>query len=249
MRAIKHQLIIFGLFIIYIIIRLIDISDISLTLWQDIYWGNFVKDSLLLIGFFTITYFGLNAVRRQPKIGPRIISSKKLKTILYPSLIIAWLAVVIHAFFDSFKKLLPFKLLPFYQFSNFMDETISHVFMYLPFIAIFLILSFLEIERPLTKSLKKTEIIFLSILSGLIGILWGLNLTEGRLAFVTSFPAMLFSLTLILYFIKKHKLNLRIRPWNLTAIITTASGSISLTVWNIIFKSTPELFAILKWSF
>jgi len=130
-----------------------------------------------------------------------------------------------------------------------MDETISHIFIYVPFTVIFLILSFLEIERPLTKSLKKAEIIFISILSGFMGIFWGLNLTEGRLAFATSFPAMLISLILTLYLIKKHKLNLRTRPWNLTAIILASTSAISLTVWNLIFQSTPELFAILKWSF
>ena len=249
MQAIRYHLILLAIFIAYVIVRLIGISDISLTLWQDIYWGNFVKNSLMLISAFALVYFGFNTVRRQPKIGPRVLSSKKLKLILYPTLILAWSAVVIHAFFDSFKKLLPFKLLPVYQFSDFMDETISHIFIYVPFTVIFLVLSFLEIERPLAKSLKKTEIIFLSILSVLMGIVWGLNLTEGRLAFATSFPAMLISLILTLYLIRKHRLNLRTRPWNLTAIIIASTSSISLTVWNLIFKSTPELFTVLKWSF
>jgi len=90
MRAIKYHFILFALFIIFIIVRLIGISDTPLTLWQDIYWGNFVKNSFFLIGASALLYFGFNTVRRQPKAGPRVLSSKALKLILYPTLILAW---------------------------------------------------------------------------------------------------------------------------------------------------------------
>lgn len=246
MQAIKHQLILFALFSIYIIIRLIGISSFPLTLWQNIYWGGLVKNSFLLLTSFTLTYYILDSIRHRPRSGPKIISGKNLKKILYPALVLSWLAVVTHAFFDSLKILLPFKLLPLYQFADLMDETISHIFMFLPILALFFIVTFLEIERPLPKLLGKKAIILLTCLSLLIGIVWGLNLTEGRLAFVTSFPVMLVYLFLTLYLFKKHHLNLSSRPWNLMAIIILTSGSISLTVWNLVFRSTPELFTILQ---
>jgi len=245
MRYIKHQLILFALFSLYIIIRLIGISDIDFTFWQSI-WVFAVKDSLLLLIMIFFTYFILDSIRHRPRIGPRIISGKTLKKILYPALTLSWLAVVIHTFFEAVKILLPFKLLPLYQFADFMDETISHVFMFLPVIIMLFIATFLEIERPLPEVLAKKETIFLSLLSFLSGIIWGLNLTEGRLAFATSLPVMLIYLFSTLYFFKKYNLKLLSRPWNLTVLIVFASGSISLIAWNLIFQSTPELFTILQ---
>jgi len=244
MRRIRHQLILFALFTLYIITRLIGISNIEFTFWQSI-WTFALKNSLLLIAFIYLAYSILDSIRHQPRIGPQIISGKNLKKIFYPALLLTWLAITVHTVFEIFKLLLPFKLLPFYQFADYMDETISHIFMYVPAVILFFITTSLEIERPLSEFLKKKEIALLSSLSLLFGTIWGLNITEGRLSLITSFPIMLIYIFLTLYFFKKHHLNLRSRPWNLTAVIFFTSASISFVVWNMIFQST-EFFTTLK---
>jgi len=245
MRLIRHQLIFFALFALYIITRLISISDIEFTFWQSI-WVFTVKNSFLLITFIYLTYSILNSIRHQSRTGPQIISGKNLKKTFYPMLLLSWLAVIVHTVFEIFKLLLPFKLLPFYQFSDFMDETIAHIFMYVPWIVMVFIITILEIERPFSVNLKKKELTLLGFLGAIIGLLWGLNLTEGRLSLVTSFPVMIIYLIIISRLFVKHRLEVSNRPWNLFAFIAILTGSISFATWSLVYQSIPEFFTTLK---
>jgi len=245
MHRIRHQLILFAFFTLFIITRLIDISNIEFTFWQSI-WVFAVKNSLLLVTFIYLTYSILNSIRHQSRTGPQIISGKNLKKTLYPALLLSWLAVAIHTFFEISKILLPFNLLPFYQFADFMDETIAHIFIYVPLIVLVFIITILEIERPLSVNLKKKELTLLSFLSAIAGLFWGLNLTEGRLSLVTSLPAMIICLIIIGRLFIKHRLSFLCRPWSLFAFIAALTGSIAFITWSLIHQSIPEFFTALK---
>lgn len=244
--VIKQQLFVFSLLLIYIIIRLIGISAIPLSLWQRVYWGNALKNTFLLFSGLSLLFFIINTVRFNARIGPTIIQAKKLKLALFIIVGLGWLATVTQTIFDSLKILLPFKQLFIYQFADLLDETVAHIFLFLPIIAVFFIVSILEIERPLPRPLKRKETILLVCLNAIIGIIWGLNLTEGRLSVVTSLPAMVIYLVLMIYLFSKHHLSWRLRPWNLSLLIISFTGSIGLTGWGLAFRSFPQLFSVLN---
>ncbi|MFH1280279.1 MAG: hypothetical protein ABII08_01540 [Candidatus Beckwithbacteria bacterium] len=245
-HTLKSQLAFFSIFSIYIIIRFIGISDISLNVFQQIYLGNILKDTILLIALFLLSYTFFNQARNNTKLGPTIIKGSKLKFSLCIFLGLGWLAVIAHLIFDSIKIFLPFEWLSIYKFADLLDETISHVFMYLSAIGLFFVMSMLEIERPLAKKIKNKEITIIIFISLIAGIFWGLNLSEGRLSLITSLPAMIIYLVITVWFLKKYKLSLAIRPWTLMYIIISLFGSITFIIWALIFKSIPEFFNYLK---
>lgn len=244
--TLKSQLALFSVWSIYIAIRFIGISNISLNVFQQIYIGNILKDTLLIIALFLLTYIFFNQARSNKKNGPTIIKGSKLKLSLYIVLAFGWLAIVAHLIFDSIKLFLPFEWLPIYKFSDLLDETISHIFMFLSAISAFFIASLLEIERPLAKNIKKLEFKIIIAINIIAGIFWGLNLSEGNLSLVTSLPAMLIYLIIIPTLLKKHQLSLTNRPWTTMSIVISISSSITFITWSLIFKSVPQFFNYLK---
>lgn len=244
-QAIKLQLGLLAIVISYLIIRLLGISNLNLNLWQQIYWGNFIKNSLLLVITFIVAYLIFNQARLRQKTGPTIIKGSLLKKFLIVVFILGWLAIVTHTIFDSLKILLPFNLLPVYQFADLMDETIAHIFIYVPSTLAIFILNFLEIQRP-ARRINKKDITIISILSVIIGLVWGLNLSEGNLSLFTSFPLMIIFLITFSFLIKKHKLNLLIRPWLLFSLITASTSTISFAIWNLFFTHQDQLFMVLQ---
>jgi len=190
-KVVKFQLAIFAVITAYALFRFISISDISLTLWQRIYWGNIIKDSFLLIAYILISYAVFNIIRFNPKTGPAIIKGSILKKSLYFFIAVFWTTMITRMFSDSFKMIFPFNKLKLYQFADLLDETLGHIFLYIPIIAVYFIGTLLEIERPSKKPLFQLETILLFILSVLGGIGWGLNLTEGNFSALTSLPLMI----------------------------------------------------------
>ncbi len=243
-QVVKYQLGLLGVIVIYLVIRLLGISNLNLNLWQQIYWGNFIKNSLILLISYTITYKIFNQVRLRPKTGPTIIKGSLLKKALIIVFAFGWLAVVTHTIFDSLKILLPYQLLPIYQFADLMDETIAHIFMFVPVILSLIILNLLEVQRP-ARRINKKDITIISLLSIFIGLVWGPNLSEGNLSLYTSFPLMLLFLLSFTLLIKKHKLNLLIRPWLLFFLITTSISSIGFLIFNLISPQNSQLFMLL----
>lgn len=245
-QVIKLQLIAFAFFCFYFISRLVVIGNPSLSVWQHIYWGTMIKDSLFLVFSLIFAYSLFNLLRRHQKTGPTIIAGPILKKYLFISLGFGWLAIVLHIIFDSVKVIFPLNQFAFYQFSDFLDETISHIFMLVPIVLISIIGLFLEIERPYPKALKPKEIIIIYIFSVFSGLMWGVNLTEGRLSLLTSFPVMLSYLSLNLYLFNKLKLNFKYRPLSLTYAIIYLIGSVTFIAWGLFFSSFPEFFNYLK---
>lgn len=244
-QAVKLQLSLFTIILIYVIVRLIGISGINLNLWQQIYWGNFIKNSLILLITYIVAYLIFNQARLRPKTGPTIIKGSILKKALIIIFSFGWLAIVSHTLFDSLKLLLPFKLLSIYQFADLMDETIAHIFIFVPAILAIFILNLLEIQRP-ARRISKRDTIIISVLSLIIGLVWGLNLSEGNLSLVTSLPLMIAFLIIFILLIKKHQLNLLIRPWLLFSLITAFVSSTSFLVWSLIFSGNTQLFMVLQ---
>ena len=245
-QIVKLQLIAFTCFCLYFVSRFIGISNLSLTVWQQVYWGNVLKDSFFLGLSSMLIYYLFNLLRQRQKNGPTIITSHTLKICLYAVFGFLWLAIVLHLIFDSAKIIFPLNQFAFYRFSDLLDETISHIFMYLPFVLISIISLFLEIERPCPKILTQPETIITYIFSFISGLMWGVNLTEGRLSLITSFPAMLIYLGLIVYLFKKFKLNFKYHPLSLTYTIFYFAGSVAFTGWGLFFGSFPEFFNYLK---
>lgn len=245
-QPVKFQLGLFSIVIIYFIIRLLGISDLDLNLYQQIYYGNFIKDSLMLFVTFSLSFFIFNKARKLPLTGPTIIKGRILKKLLISIYILGWLAVVSHTIFDSIKILLPLNLLSFYQFAETMDETISHIFIFVPTLITFFILTILEIQRPSLKKITKLDIFLLTTSSLLIGLVWGPNLSEGNLSIITSFPIMIFYLLFSIFIIKKYNLKLRFHPWMLFSLITDITGIISYIIWSLVYSSSTQLFMILK---
>lgn len=242
----KSQLALFIVFTFYIIIRFIGISATPFNLFQEIYLGNIIKDTFLLITVFILSYIFFNQTRKNQKLGPTIILGSKLKKALYITMAFGWLSVVLHLTFDSIKLFLPFEWLSIYQFADLLDETISHIFLFLATIGSFFIISLLEIERPLAKKINQSEINLILIINLITGIFWGLNLSEGRLSLFTSLPAMIIYLLIIIKILKKHQLNLNTRPWTIMSITIFLSGSVAFIIWNLSFKLVPQFFNYLK---
>jgi|APSaa5957512622_1039677.scaffolds.fasta_scaffold40978_2 hypothetical protein len=242
----KSQIALLFTFSCYILIRFIGISDISLNVFQEIYFGNVIKDTFLLLALFILSYTFFNAARKNKKTGPTIINGSKLKLSLYIVLFFGWLSVIAHLIFDSIKLFLPFNWLDIYQFADLLDETISHIFLFLSTISSFFIMSLLEIERPLSKAIKKLEINIMFIINLIIGVFWGLNLSEGNLSIFTSLPTMIIFLVIILWLIKKHQLSLTKRPWTLMSVIISLSGSVTYIIWSLMVGLNPQFFSYLK---
>lgn len=245
-QVVKLQLIAFACFCLYFVSRFIGISNLPLTVWQQVYWGNAIKDSFFLGLSSMLIYYLFNLLRQRQKTGPAIITSHTLKICLYTVFGLLWLAIVSHIIFDSAKIIFPLNQFAFYQFSDLLDETISHIFMYLPFVLISIISLFLEIERPCPKALNQKETIIIYIFSFISGLMWGVNLTEGRLSLITSFPAMLIYLSLTFYLFKKFKLNFTHYPLSLTYTIFYIFGVLAFMAWGLFFGSFPEFFNYLK---
>lgn len=246
-QIVKFQLIGFTTFFcLYFVIRFIGISDVSLTVWQQVYWGNIMKDSFFLVFSLGFIYYLFNLLRRHKKTGPTIVSGPILKTCLYIVFSFWWLAIVLHLVFDSAKIIFPLNQFAFYQLADLLDETISHIFMYLPFVLASVIGLLLEIERPCPKTLTKKETLTIYFFSTLNGLIWGVNLTEGRLSLITSFPAMLIYLLLTFYLYKKYQLNFKYRPLSLTYTVFYLVGTVAFGAWGLFFGSFPELFNYLK---
>ncbi|KKS80436.1 MAG: hypothetical protein UV54_C0006G0011 [Candidatus Beckwithbacteria bacterium GW2011_GWA2_43_10] len=245
-QVVRLQLIAFAFFCLYFVFRFIGNNNVPLTIWQQVYWGNVVKDSFFLVFSLIFVYYLFNLLRRHQKTGPTIIAGSSLKIWLYIVIGFWWLAIVLHIIFDSAKIISPFNQFSFYQFSDLLDETISHIFMYLPFVFASIIGLFLEVERPYPKALSRKETIIIYILSLFSGLMWGVNLTEGRLSLITSFPAMLIYLSLTGYLFKKFKLNFKHRPLGLTYTIFYIFGAAAFGAWGLFFGSFPEFFNYLK---
>lgn len=245
-QIVKLQLIAFAFFCLYFAFRFIDISNLPLTVWQQVYWGIVLKDSFFLAFSLIFIYYLFNLLRRHPQTGPTIISAAALKTCLYLVIGFWWLAIVLHLIFDSAKIIFPLNQFAFYQFSDLLDETISHIFMYLPFILVSIIGLFLEIERPFPKALAQKETVIIYIFSFISGLMWGVNLTEGRLSLITSFPAMLIYLSLTFYLFKKFRLNFTHHPLSLTYTVFYLFGTVAFAGWGLFFGSFPEFFNYLK---
>jgi len=245
-KIVKFQLVIFAVITTYAFIRIIGASDISLTFWQKIYWGNVFKDSFLMIIYILIIYAIFNIIRFNPKTGPTIIKGNVLKKTLYFLIAIFWMTVITRMFSDSFKIIFPFNKFKLYQFADLLDETLGHIFLYVPIIAIYFIGTLLEIERPSKKSLAQLEILLIFILSILAGIGWGLNLTEGNFSAFTSLPLMLIFLIFSAFIFIKHKLKLNYRPWSLSFLVIYTFGSLTFISYGLIFKSFPQIFTLIK---
>ena len=93
--------------IVYYIIRIIGISDFSMSSWTLIYWGNVVKDSFLLFIFLILSYHFFNLTRHNSKTGPTIIIGRKLKSFLFLTMIVLWSAIIIRMVSDAIKIALP----------------------------------------------------------------------------------------------------------------------------------------------
>lgn len=245
-QIVKLQLIAFAFFCLYFIFRLVGLSGLPLTIWQQVYWGNVVKDSFFLAFSLIFAYYLFNLLCRHPKSGPTIISGPTLKICLYLVIGFWWLAIVLHIIFDSAKIIFPLNQFAFYQFSDLLDETISHIFMYLPFVLVSIIGLLLEIERPFPKALSRKETIIIYLFSLIAGLMWGVNLTEGRLSLITSFPAMLIYLSLTGYLFKKFKLNFQHHPLSLVYTVFYLVGAVAFGAWGLFFGSFPEFFNYLK---
>ncbi len=245
-QTIKFNLLILALLVIYLVIRLIGISSIDLNTWQAIYIGNGLKDTLLLILTILLTRSVFVSIKSNPKKGPTIISAKKLKVFLYLCLGLLWTSVAMHTLFDSITIAFPFSLTNLYRFSEFMDETISHLLLFIPMIVIFFTATILEIERPLLLALKNRELLFLGFLSIIMGTFLGLNLTEGALSLITSLPLTIALFTYLMILKRKHHLNFRNWPWGFFSIITSTSASLGLSIWSLSFYSAPQLFTLIK---
>lgn len=245
-QIVKLQFIAFLFFCFYFITRFIGISNVNFTIWQHIYLGNVIKDSFFLIFSLIFIYYLFNLLRQGRKTGPTIIAGPVLKICLYIVVGFWWLAIVLHIIFDSVKIIFPLNLLAFYQFSDLLDETISHIFMLVPFIFSSAIGLFLEIERPCSKALIFQETIIIYIIGILSGLMWGVNLTEGRLSLITSFPAMLIFLSLTFYLFNKLKLNFSHHPLSLYYTIFYIFGAAAFLSWGLFFGSFPEFFNYLK---
>jgi hypothetical protein len=245
-QAVKFQLGLVTIIIVYYLVRLLGISNINFNLWQQIYWGNFIKNSFLLFFTFLLFYQIFNQVRKMPVTGPTIIKGRVLKKILIFVFALGWLAVVTHTIFDSLKILLPLELLPLYQFADLMDETIAHIFIYMPIQLGFIILTLLEVQRPSFSRLTNLDLLILISSSSLTGILWGLNLTEGNYSLFTSLPVVVIYLFFAVFLTTKYKLKLRHQPWAIFSLITSSSVILSFSAWCWIFSNSTQLFTILK---
>ena len=245
-KIVKFQLTIFAVITAYALIRFISVSDISLTLWQRIYWGNIIKDSFMLLAYLLISYAVFNIIRFNSTTGPTIIKGAFLKKALYFFIAIFWMTAVTRMFSDSFKMIMPFDKFKLYQFADLLDETLGHIFLYIPIIAVYFIGTLLEIERPSKKPLSQLEIILISLLSILAGIGWGLNLTEGNFSAFTSLPLMLIFLFFTVFIFIKHQLKFNHRPWSLSFLIIYAFGSLTFISYGLIFKSFPQVFTLIK---
>lgn len=199
----------------------------------------------LIFSLFFI-YLLFNSLRFNPQKGPTIVNSSKLKKYLYVIVGFWWLAIITWLLSDSFKHTIPFNFLKVYQLANLLDETISHIVMFLSIITFSLTGLLLEIERPFLKAISQKELIIIIFLSIPVGIFWGLNLTEGRLSIFTSLPAMLIYIFLSIYLFLKHKLSFKTRPWSLASTIIYLTGTISFSTWGIVFNSFPEVFEFIK---
>jgi hypothetical protein len=241
----KLQAFTLGLGLVYILMRLFSLLDLPFSPWQQIIFGSYAKDILFLLFCLFLFYAIFNLIRHQPRRGPTLIKGATLKKLLFISLICLWLAIIIHSTFQSLKIALPFTWLAVYRWSEFLDETLAHILMFLPLILLSFVASFLEIERPSPQALTKKELVLMVLLSFIFGIAWGLNLTEGHLSLFTSFPAMLLYLAITLVTVFRYRLSLRPRPWLLFFLISYSAGSLSFIIWGICFRSFPEVFAIL----
>ncbi|MDZ7586366.1 MAG: hypothetical protein U0946_01310, partial [Patescibacteria group bacterium] len=215
-QIVKLQLVVFAFSCLYFVFRFLGISDLPLTVWQQVFWGNMLKGSFFLTFSLFFVYALFNLLRRHSRSGPTIIAGSTLKIWLCCIVGFWWLAIILHIIFDSAKIIFPLNQFAFYQFSDLLDETISHIFMLVPIVLTSIIGLFLEIERPYPKALRSKEIIIIYIFSVFSGLMWGVNLTEGRLSLITSFPAMLIYLSLNFYLFKKLNLNFKHRPLSLT---------------------------------
>lgn len=245
-KVVKLQLLIFAFFCLYFIIRLIAVSPLQLSVWQSVYWGNIIKDSFGLLISLVLTYYLFNLLRLNHKTGPSIIQGSQLKFGLFFLLGLWWLAIILHLLFDSVKLILPLSQFDFYHWADFLDETISHIFLYVPVVIVSAIGLLLEVERPSQSGLTKLELIIIAGFGLLAGIMFGLNLTEGRLSLQTSFPAMILYLCLFFYLTIKYRLNLKYYPYGLSYAIVYLFASLSFIFWGLAFHSFPEFFNYLK---
>ncbi|MFC1627132.1 hypothetical protein ACFL18_01070 [Patescibacteria group bacterium] len=240
----KIQLGILLLAVGYFLSRLVNPTTLNWSIWQRVYFGNFIKDTGILALSLLLIYYIFNNIRRNPQIGPTIISAVKIKQVLIFGIILSWLAAINHMIFDSLKIIFPFHHLPLYQFANFLDETISHIFMFLPTIIFISLITFFEIQRPEQQKVSNKETWLIIINSIILGIFWGFNLSEGRLSLYTAFPLMIFYFLFFMFLNKKYQLSLKNLPFSLFGLIGSVSGSISFIVYNLIFKSSTELFSL-----
>jgi|GEM_PF-6159654 hypothetical protein len=245
-QAVKFQLGLGAMVIIYYLVRLLGISDHGLNIWQQIYWGNLIRNSFLLLLTFLLFYQIFNQARKMPITGPTLVKGSLLKKLLFIFFGLGWLAVVTHTIFDSLKILLPLELLPLYQFADLMDETIAHLFMHIPIQLGFFLLTLLEIQRPSSTPLVRKNLVILIISSSLTGLLWGLNLSEGNFSIYFSLPTVIIYLIITTYLIKHFRIKLTNRPWTLYSLITSASIAISFSVWSLIHSSSTQFFSTLK---
>lgn len=245
-RALRQQLTLYLVFAVYQVFRLLDISHLPLTLWDRVYWGNIIKDSLLLFATGFLVLVVLRLIRQNPIKGPTVIAASKLKMIAYGLMGLFWLAVVIHTLFDSFKLVFPLTALPAYRFADLMDETVSHIFMFMPLIGILYVITFLEIQRPFKKSLSRFLTLLIVVGNFLGGILMGLNLTEGNLTLYTSWPFLGLLWLSLIYLTLKHRLDLRLRPWSLMVLSGSISAWLAFLAWALVKPGIPQLFSQLK---
>ena len=245
-QIVKAQLAAFVAFCFYYLIRLIGINYQHSSIINYFFWGILIKDSLFLIFYLILVYILFNLLRRSKKTGPTIIPAPKLKTALYIVLGFFWLSIILHILFDPLQLFFPLNQFLIFKIANFLDETISHIFLLTPFVLTTIIALFLEIERPLTKSLSKIDYLIIWPFSLLGGIMWGLNLTEGRLSLFTSFPLSVLYLIIAFYLFKKFHLKFNIRPLTLTFFIFFLFGAITFSFWGIKFQGFPEFFNYLK---
>ncbi|MFH0943342.1 MAG: hypothetical protein V1810_04165 [Candidatus Beckwithbacteria bacterium] len=245
-QIIKLQLFAFVAFCLYCLIRLIGVNYQPASVWQYFFWGILIKDSFFLIFSLIFVYYLFNLLRRGQPTGPTIIPGPKLKTVLYLILGFWWLAIILHILFDPLQLLFSLPQFFIYRLANFLDETVSHIFLYSPFVLASFISLFLEIERPCSKALTEIDYLIIWLLSPIAGIMWGLNLTEGRLSLYTSFPLTLLYLTLTLLIFKKFHLKFNHRPLTLIYFIFFFAGAVAFSLWGLKFHSFPEFFNYLK---
>jgi len=245
-QIVKAQLLAFFVFGLYYLTRLFGVNYHPASVFDYFFWGILIKDSLFLTFSLIFVYILFNLLRRPKPTGPTIIPAPRLKTALYIVLVFWWLAIVLHILFDPLQLFFPLDQFALYKLANFLDETISHIFLYVPFVLISFIALFLEIERPFIKKLTKIDYLLVWPFSLIGGIMWGLNLTEGRLSQFTSFPVSILYLIVSLFIFKKFQLKYNIRPLSLTLFIFFFAGAITFSFWGLKFHGFPEFFNYLK---